>query len=321
MTSSSSSSSPSSTLWEVLNSGSFASVKVTLPPHGSSIHCESDAVVTLSQELDVRGSLSGGLWAGLSRIFLTNETFFTTIVQNTSHTASRDALLAPPDPGSLTLHCLSGARNDALLLTSGAYLASDPTIEVKSEMRNTARGSLLSGTGFFVLKATGSGTIALSSYGSIHKYTLLQGETRRVDNGHLVAWTTSTRQRMVLASLRSGMMGSLTSGEGLMVEFEGPGIVYVQSHKPPPKVGGGDGGGGNAFAGRNGFRSPVERCLQLVVVLVVLSVVVGLLIVAYLDNQAHESVFKDGTDRSWQYQNYQQHHQQHQRDAFGRREF
>jgi uncharacterized protein (AIM24 family) len=247
-------------------------------------------------------------------MFLTNETFFTTIVENTSGVANRDALLAPPDPGSLALHCLSGARGDSLLLTSGAYLASDPTIDLKSEMRNTTRGSLLSGTGFFLLRATGEGTVALSSYGSIHKYVLLQGETRKVDNGHLLAWTTSTQQRMVLASRRSGMMGSLTSGEGLMVEFSGPGIVYVQSHKPPPKTGE-DGRGSSS--GRNGFQSPVERCLWLVVVvLVVLSVI----LFAYLDSSQHhdhERVLKDGTDQSRQYRNYQNH----QRDAWGGGEF
>jgi len=37
--------------------------------------------------------------------------------------------------------------------------------------------------------------------------------------------------RVGLASRRGGVLGSMTSGEGLMCEFQGPGVISIQSHK------------------------------------------------------------------------------------------
>ena len=49
--------------WIVQNDGSFASCVVTLPPN-TGFHCESDAVVSMSQSIDVVGKMSGGVLAG-----------------------------------------------------------------------------------------------------------------------------------------------------------------------------------------------------------------------------------------------------------------
>ena len=49
--------------WTVKNDGSFASISVSLPPN-TGFHCESDAVVSMSQSIDVVGKMSGGVLAG-----------------------------------------------------------------------------------------------------------------------------------------------------------------------------------------------------------------------------------------------------------------
>ena len=151
-------------------------------------------------------------------------------------------MMAPSDPGGIVLHKLHGTVGggvgpDDLLLTSGAYIASDSTVSVTSEMQGGAMGnSLLSGTGYFLLRASGRGFIACGAYGAVHKYELKEGEIRSVDNGHLLAWSASMRYWVGLASSGRGMAGrvmnSMTSGEGLMCHFDGPGTLYLQSHKP-----------------------------------------------------------------------------------------
>lgn len=169
--------------WLVQNEGSFASVSIILPP-GSSFHCESDAVVSMSQAVDVRGTLSGGVLAGLARTLLTRESFFTTLVQNNSPRETGDALIAPSDPGSVVLHQL--AHGDDLILTGGAYLAADKGVNVTSSMQSPfSLFGNYSGTGVFTLRATGQGSLAICAYGSMHKYTLSPGEARNVDNGHV----------------------------------------------------------------------------------------------------------------------------------------
>lgn len=263
---------PASPAWKVENEGSFAAVCVGLPP-GTGIHCESDAVVTMSQSVDVRGVISGGVLAGLARAFLTLESFFTTRVENISMEAPGDVLIAPSDPGGIALHRLF--RGDEMMLTSGAYLAADESVHVESAVQGQLGNSMLSGTGFFLLRASGQGNLAIAAYGSMHKYILTSGEKRMIDNGHLVAWTASMKYRMKLASARAGFLGSMTSGEGLHCEFEGPGVIYIQSHKPSmigdginsgssrPKSGGSGGGGGG----------PIGACIGMIFFLVVLSIV------------------------------------------------
>jgi len=235
-------------VWQVNSDGAFASVRITLPP-GASCHCESDAVVTMSETIDVEGQMSGGILGSLARAFLTRESFFTTKIQNSSSTTPGDALIAPSDPGGVVLHRLA-APGEALILTSGAYLGGDDTVHVASEARNPFSGmSNFSGAGMFLLRASGRGNLAISAYGSIIKYTLRAGERRSVDNGHLVAWSSGMRTQMKLASRRAGIFGSMTSGEGLHVDFEGPGVLYVQSHKPTIREGNGSNRNGGAPSG------------------------------------------------------------------------
>lgn len=251
--------------WQVKNEGSFASVRVALPPN-TGFHCESDAVITMSQNIDVRGAMSGGVFAGLARAFLTRESFFTTQVQNTSPNQSGDALIAPCDPGGVTLHRL--VRGEEMVLTSGAYLAADDSVNVSSSMQSPfSMFGNYSGTGIFLLRASGQGTLAISAFGSMHKYILAPGEKRSVDNGHLVAWTVSMKTSIKLASRRAGIVGSMTSGEGLHCSFEGPGVIYIQSHKPSigpddaprTKNGGGSSGGGN----------PIGACIAMLIFLLI----------------------------------------------------
>lgn len=239
-------------VWRIENgAASFASIHVEVPPQ-TCVHCESDAVVTFTEGIHVKGVIEGGVFASLARVFFTQESFFTTSVENVNSTDSATVMMAPKDPGGIVLHELKieDSNYDDLLLTSGSYIASDSSVRVTSEVQGGSIGnSMLSGTGFFLLRASlvgGSGSerqrrgyVACGAYGAVHKFVLGDNEIRAVDNGHLVAWTASMRYRVGLASnggrrggiTSMGILDSITSGEGLMCFFEGPGTVYIQSHK------------------------------------------------------------------------------------------
>lgn len=215
--------------WCLENRGSFASIHVILPA-GTKVHCETDAVVTFSGGVQVEGVMSGGFLGSVFRMIFGGESFFTTVVENKSHEQPGDVMMAAADPGGIELHRLAPQQD--LLLMAGAYVASDANVTISTEMQTKLNNSLFSGTGFFLLRASGRGTLAIAAYGSIHKYELKAGETRAVDNGHLVAWTASTQYRVGLANARGGIITSMKSGEGLMCHFQGPGTIYLQSHKP-----------------------------------------------------------------------------------------
>lgn len=50
-----------------------------------------------------------------------------------------------------------------------------------------------------------------------------------MDNGHLVAWNT----KYILERVASGgIISGLSSGEGLVCKFTGPGTVFMQTRNP-----------------------------------------------------------------------------------------
>ena len=100
-------------------------------------------------------------------------------------------------------------------------------------LENVSQGlmkGLFSGQGFVLQKVSGNGKIVISSFGGIIKRTLAPDETWIVDNGHMVAWSDTVQYDLKKSS--SGMISSLTSGEGIVCECKGPGDIYIQSRNP-----------------------------------------------------------------------------------------
>ena len=195
-------------------------------------------------------------------------------------------------------------RGEELILTSGAYLAADDNVNITSSMVNSPFSgfSNFSGSGIFLLKASGQGILAICAYGSMHKYTLATGEQRCVDNGHIVAWSSNMKTSMRLASGRGGILGSMTSGEGLMCLFEGPGTVYVQSHKPST---GPEGARGTRNGGGRSTGNPIVACI---IFLVVVLIFLGTFVAIYLGFDMPRDNIQYGGQRQ-----YRQHQQQRYR--------
>lgn len=170
-----------------------------------------------------------------------------------------------------------------LILTSGAYLAGDESVQVSSSMNSPFSGfGNFSGTGLFLLKASGRGKLAISAYGSMHKFVLAAGETRKVDNGHLVAWSASMKVGMALASGKAGILGSMTSGEGLHCEFVGPGTIFIQTHKPLLQP---DGKGGTTHSGGARMRGSGSTFVGILVPIIMFFVMLGVAFAVYFFSQ------------------------------------
>jgi uncharacterized protein (AIM24 family) len=58
---------------------------------------------------------------------------------------------------------------------------------------------------------------------------LVEGERYIIDNGHLVAWNCKYIMERVASG---GIISGLSSGEGLVCKFTGPGTVYLQTRNP-----------------------------------------------------------------------------------------
>lgn len=85
---------------------------------------------------------------------------------------------------------------------------------------------VLSGEGLVLLRCSGDGTMALSSYGAIRSTVLAPGQVLTLDTGHVVAFDGS----VTFAVRKSGgWKSTILGGEGLVTDFTGPGRVWWQT--------------------------------------------------------------------------------------------
>lgn len=219
--------------FNITNGPAFALLELDMDA-GDQVQCESGAMVsmssTLTLESSIGGNRSGGLLGralgGLARSALGGESFF--VSTYTAEKGPGHLALAPPVPGDISA---VGLDNEALIIQAGSYLASSDGITVDTSF--TGLRGLLGGEGLFALKVSGSGVLFLSSFGAIVCRDLAPGERYIVDSGHMVAYAEGVGMETRMVAGTGGFfkraITSATSGEGLVMEFTGPGPVWIQT--------------------------------------------------------------------------------------------
>lgn len=210
--------------YEILYPEAFPIVKFQLE-RGEKIKAESDAMIAMSPTVDVEGKMEGGILGGLARKFLSGESMF--FQELAANRGRGEVIIGHAQPGGILDLELDGSYG--LTVQKNGFLAGTQGLQVDTKLQNLSRG-LFSGEGFFVLNVKGRGTVFVSSYGVIHPINLDAGEEIIIDNGHLVAWPDYMDYKIEKAS--SGWISSITSGEGLVCRFRGPGIVLIQTRNP-----------------------------------------------------------------------------------------
>lgn len=210
--------------YEILYPEAFPIVKFRLE-RGEKIKAESDAMISMSATVDVEGKMDGGILKGLARSFLSGESMF--FQELTATRGAGEVLIGHQLPGGILDLELDGSYG--LIVQKNGFLAGTSGINVDTHTQNLLKG-LFSGEGFFVLHINGKGTVFVSSYGVIHPVNLEAGEEVLIDNGHLVAWPDYMEYDIEKAS--RGWISSMTSGEGLVCRFRGPGVVLIQTRNP-----------------------------------------------------------------------------------------
>ncbi len=203
---------------ELLYRPAYTIARVTLNPH-EAIRVEAGAMVAMSPSMQLQTSAGGGLFKSLKRAFLGGESFFLNTYQASSE--GGEVWLAPPLPGDMNVLELSG---ETVLVQSGSYVAASEGVDVDTSWGGAK--TFFASEGLILLKASGTGTLLLSSYGAIHPFELAEGEQFVVDTGHLVAFTATMGFKVRRIG---GIKSTLFSGEGLVVDLTGPGRAWLQT--------------------------------------------------------------------------------------------
>ncbi|MBK6317114.1 MAG: TIGR00266 family protein [Blastocatellia bacterium] len=197
---------------------SFALAVVSLQSE-QTIQAESGAMVSMSANVELQSQVKGGLMGALKRSVVGESVFISSF---TAHGGPGEVTLAPPTPGSVTTLELA---NQAYYIQGGSFLAASPSIAIDTKFGGAK--SFFSREGLFLIGASGTGTLLLSSFGAMHKKTLAPGEQYIVDTGHIVAFQSTIQYQIQKAA--SGFFRSFTSGEGLVARYLGPGDIYIQT--------------------------------------------------------------------------------------------
>lgn len=205
--------------FEIKDSPDFAFVRVVFEAAGEQVKTEAGAMLARDAGVQMKTAMEGGLLAAAKRKLLGGETVF----QNTftSSKAGERLLLSPAAEGDVKRFELT--PSDKLWLSSGAYLASTPGVELDVKWGG-AKG-FFSGTGLFLIQCKGAGTLFFAAFGAVHEVDI--GDAGYIcDTSHIVGFTGD-----VSYSVRKvgGIKSLLFSGEGLVCEFKGRGKLWLST--------------------------------------------------------------------------------------------
>jgi uncharacterized protein (TIGR00266 family) len=196
----------------------FAHLQVILQP-GESIVAESDAMASMSAEIDMRTRLNGGLFGALMRRTFGGESIFINQFTNPSREPTRLTLVQPA-PGDLL--CRELAKGESYFLQPGAFVACDPTVKIALKWAGIV--SFIAREGLFKIAVSGPGRVWYGAYGALLEREV-DGEFI-VDTSHLVAYEPGIKLNLQMAG---GLFSSILGGEGLVTRVSGRGKIVIQT--------------------------------------------------------------------------------------------
>lgn len=199
---------------------------------GDKIYCESDAMVMMETNLELKGRMTGGIGGAIMRRFANGESFFQQHIEAVK--GDGDCLLSPVLPGALEVVDV-GAKQ--YLLNDGAFVAATSGTEMKVRMQNIGNALFAQSGGFFVMETSGTGQVVVSGFGSMFQLDVVPGKDVIIDNSHVVCWDNTLRYEISVTTASGGGLGgmlgnivnSMTSGEGIVLKFSGTGKVFICS--------------------------------------------------------------------------------------------
>lgn len=204
---------------ELLYRPAYAVAKIRLN-QGEAVRADGGAMLSMSGGAQIETSATGGIMKSLKRSILGGESFFMNTFR--SPNGPSELLFAPSLPGDLVTADIGGPT--PLLVNSGSFVVSDLSVNVETNW--TGGKGFFSTSSFFMLKMSGHGQVVLNAYGALHSVELAAGERYTVDTGHVIAFPESMGFNVRRVG---GMKSTLFSGEGLVVDFTGPGVLLLQT--------------------------------------------------------------------------------------------
>ena len=122
---------------------------------GDSIYCESNAMVMMESNLELKGQMRGGIMQALMRRFANDESIFQQQIEAVN--GEGDCLLAPTLDGDMQI--LDVGANQ-YTLSDGAFVAATHSVDLRANIQRNLGGAIFGDTGgFMVMQTQGQGQL------------------------------------------------------------------------------------------------------------------------------------------------------------------
>lgn len=214
--------------YQLSNKGPFALVTIHLTKD-EEVKIERGSMVYHNGNVTLEGrmnktkksvSVLSNMLKSVAKSVVSGESFLITVVR--SSTDDGEINIAPPSIGSIR-EILVGSSQ--WILNDGVFLACEMSVEYNMKRQSLGKAVFGGTGGFFVMETSGEGSMLISCYGDIVEIQLDGSKKFIVDNRHVLAWESSLKYEI---SVASGMFG-FTTGEGLVNEFSAKGKILIQT--------------------------------------------------------------------------------------------
>ena len=226
---------------------SFSVARIQLAG-GEAVQVESGAMMAMSTGVNLAAKAEGGVMKSLKRAALGGESLF--VSTYTAPASGGFVDVAARLPGDMTVQAISSAM--PLFISRGSWLANEKSVVLDTQWGGFK--NMFGSEGGFILRAEGDGLVVFGCYGGLEVWNLAAGESITVDSGHMVAYDASVS--MSIRKATGGIVQMFKSGEGLVLDFQGPGKVWTQTRNPQELIGwissvlpGSQPGGGGVIGG------------------------------------------------------------------------
>lgn len=207
--------------YTIVNGPSFGTVNMKLKKN-QHIVSQSGCMAHFKGNIKTETKSRGGIFSGIKRMFLTSSSMFMTTY--TAQDKVNEIAFQSHLPGDVLPVVVRPGEKIIISPHSLVCFTDNLTLNSKRRLRGifTNEGIYQSE---FENKSKNKGIVFLSSYGGHQKIKVDKGEKYVLDNGLFLCSHTSTKYNVTTIG---GVKTTIFSGEGLVMEFEGPCELYTQ---------------------------------------------------------------------------------------------
>lgn len=189
---------------------------------GESVCTQSGGMCWMTDQIDMMTNAKGGVLKGLGRL-LTGDSLF--IATYTARTDGQEITFSATIPGEIKMFEIGNGYE--IVAQKGAFLCSEPDVEITTDFTVGIKGGLFGGEGFLLQRYKGNGKVFCELDGSIREIDLAPGQTYKVDTGNVAAFEGTVTYSVEFVK---GFKNLLFGGEGLaLTTLTGPGKIWLQT--------------------------------------------------------------------------------------------